>query len=68
MISILSPSQIFLTVETVVLLFRPFMMLFRVDWVMPQTVASLFTVMLFSLQSSIIRNLTALPMFTFFTS
>ena len=58
-----SPSQIFLTVATVVLLFRPLTMLLSVDWVMPLIVASLLTVILFSSQSSSIRNLTASPTF-----
>ena len=49
------PSQIFLTVEVVVLLFRPLTMLFSVDCVIPQTVESLLMVKPRSSQRSRIR-------------
>ena len=59
--SISRPSQIFLTVETVALLFLPLVILLIVDWVMPEIVASLFKVMPFSSTNSIIRFLRASP-------
>ncbi len=62
------PSQIFLMVEMVVLLFLPLVMLLKVDWVIPLMVASLLIVMDFSLQSSKIRSFTASPMFKPITS
>lgn len=39
-----NPSHIFFIVEMVVLLFLPFTILFKVDWVMPLMVDNLFTV------------------------
>jgi len=56
-----SPSQSFLTVETVALLFLPLMMLFTVDWVTPLMVQSLFMERCRCSQSSRIRALTAPP-------
>ena len=64
MIDIFNPSQIFLTVATVTLLFLPLTILFRVDWVIPQIVASLFKVIPRSSQSSSILFLTASPIRT----
>lgn len=48
------PSQIFFIVETVVLAFRPLIMLFKVDCVTPLIVANRFNVILYSWQRSII--------------
>lgn len=64
MIVISKPSQIFLTVDTVVVLFRPDTMLLSVDWVIPQIYDNLLTVMPFCRHNSNMRNLTASPMFT----
>ena len=50
------PSQIFLIVEMVVLLFLPLTTLFKVDWVIPQSVDSLFNEMPFSAHNSRIRD------------
>lgn len=60
-IVISSPSQIFLIVEMVVLLFRPLTMLLSVDWVMPHIVDNLLTVIPLELHKSKIRNFTASP-------
>lgn len=56
-----SPSQSFLTVDTVALWFLPLTILFTVDWVTPLMLLSLLTEIFFSLQSSKIRSLTASP-------
>jgi len=56
-----SPSQIFCTVDTVVPLFRPHTILFSVDCVIPEIIASLLTVIFFSRQSSKILSLVASP-------
>ena len=55
------PSQSFLTVETVVLRFRPLIILFTVDCVTPLMVHRLFIVICRSLHSSNILLLTASP-------
>ena len=68
LIEISRPSQTFLMVETVVLLFLPFTMLFKVDCVTPQMVPSLFTVIFRSLQSSKILSFTAVPISIFITN
>lgn len=46
-IVISKPSQIFWIVDTVVVEFRPLMMLFNVDCVIPQIVDNLFSVISF---------------------
>lgn len=56
-----NPSQIFLMVEMVVLLFRPQVILFMVDCVTPEMVANLLIVMLCLSHKSLIRCLTASP-------
>lgn len=58
------PSQIFLTVDTVVLLLRPLTILLIVDCVMPQIVHNLFTEMSRSWHKLKMRFFTAVLMFT----
>lgn len=62
-VSIFSPSQTFLMVEIVGLLITPLTILFRVDCVTPDTVASLFSVIPLSLHSVSIQSATAFPQF-----
>lgn len=54
-----SPSHSFLTVDIVVLLFRPLTMLFSVDWVTPLIELSLLMEISRSRHNSKIRSLTA---------
>lgn len=63
-----SPSQIFLIVEIVVLLFLPEIILFKVDCVIPHIVASLLMVIPLTLHNSKILNFTAKPILNKITS
>lgn len=59
-----SPSQIFLMVETVVLLLRPLIILLKVDCVTPLMVHSMLIVIPLVSHISIMRCLTAEPIVT----